>query len=52
MVTFYKNGQDFYNENKNIINENEIQTPFLKLNALSIENLFFFSIIYHSFSFH
>lgn len=38
MVTFYKNGQDFYNENKNIINENEIQTPFLKLNALSIEN--------------
>ena len=38
MVTFYKNGQDFYNENKNIINENEIQTPFLKHNALSIEN--------------
>lgn len=37
MVTFYKNGLDFYNENKELIDKNEIELPFFKLNSLSVD---------------
>ena len=37
MVTFYKNGIDFYNDNKEIIDNKEIEMPFFKSNSLSID---------------
>lgn len=38
MVILYKNGQDFYNDNKNLIENNIIRTIFFKLNSFVIDS--------------
>lgn len=38
MIKYYKNGYEFYQENKNIIEENLIETSFFKLNYPSIDD--------------